>query len=95
VKVNAHQGPTQAPHRIEEAMFPYTASPATALTIAAMMTAEDIAAADARRVAHEFRAARRAETRRRSPARTVVTTPSGFRSTIWRWGSGMRPRPAR
>jgi hypothetical protein len=52
-------------HRIEEAMFPYTASPATALTIAAMMTAEDIAAADARRVAQDFRAARRARTRRR------------------------------
>jgi hypothetical protein len=76
-------------------MFPYTASPATALTIAAMMTAEDIAAADARRVAHDLRAARRAETRRRSPARNPVMTPSGFRSMIWRWRSGMLAHTAR
>jgi hypothetical protein len=76
-------------------MFPYTASPATALTIAAMMTAEDIAAADARRVAQDFRAARRARTRRRSSARNPVTTPSGVRSMIWRWRSGRLAHTAR
>jgi hypothetical protein len=88
VKVNAVEGAVAGSHRIEEVMFPYTASPATALTIAAMMTAEDIAAADARRVAQEFHAARRAQTRRRSPARNTVMTPSGFRSMIWRRRSG-------
>jgi hypothetical protein len=76
-------------------VFPHTASPATALTIAAMMNSGDIAAADARRVAHDIREACRAENRRRSPARNELRNATGFRSTIWRWRSGVLARPAR
>ena len=76
-------------------MFPHTASPATALTIAAMMNAEDISEAIARRAAHDLRAARRAERRRRSSARTASMNPTGFRPTIWRWRSGVLARTAR
>jgi hypothetical protein len=76
-------------------VFPHTPSPATALTIAAMMSAEDIAAANARRVAHDIREARRAENRRRSPARTASRNPTGFRLALWRWRPGVLARPAR
>jgi hypothetical protein len=63
-------------------MFPSTASPATALTIAAMMSAEDIAAARARRVAQEAKAARRAAARDAAPA------PRLSRAGRGRWWRG-------
>ena len=77
--VNELREPLRAPHRIEEAMFPSTASPATALTLAAMMNAEEIAAADARRAAHEVVAARRAETRRRASTRIASVNATRVR----------------
>ena len=73
------QGPLEAPHRIEEAMFPSTASPATALTIAAMMNDEDIAAARARRVAYEAKAARRAAAREAAIMRRTSRAGRGRR----------------
>ena len=76
-------------------MFPNTASPATALTIAAMMNAEGIAAASARRDAHEVVAARRAETRRRASTRMASRNPTRVRSTMWRWRSAVLARTAR
>ena len=95
MEVNELREPLQAPHRIEEAMFPNTASPATALTIAAMMNAEEIAAADARRAAQEIEAARRAETRRRASTRIASMNPTRVRSTMWRWRSAVLARTAR
>jgi hypothetical protein len=61
-------------------MFPNTASPATAATIAAMMDDEDLSAANARRLAHDARVARRGERRRKARTQAassqskVVTT---------------------
>jgi hypothetical protein len=60
-------------------MFPSTASPATALTIAAMMSAEDIAAARARRVAQEAKDARRAAARDAAPAPRLSRAGRGRR----------------
>ena len=60
-------------------MFPSTASPATALTIAAMMNVEDIAAARARRVAHEVKAARRAAAREAAPPQRMTRAGRGWR----------------
>ena len=75
-------------------MFPNTASPATALTIAAMMNAEEIAAASARGAAHDIVAARRAETRRRASTRIASTNPTRLRSTLWRWRPAVLARTA-
>jgi hypothetical protein len=51
----------------EDAMFPNTASPATAATIAAMMDDEDLSAANARRLAHDARVAQGATAGRVEP----------------------------
>lgn len=68
-------------------MFPSAASPATALTIAAMMCAEDIAAACARRVAHEVKAARRAASREAAPAQRASRARRGRRRSTSRLGA--------
>lgn len=47
-------------------MNPYTTSPATMLTIAAMLNDEDIARAEQRRLARDARTARHTELRRRA-----------------------------
>ena len=68
-------------------MFPSTASPATALTIAAMMNAEDIAAARARQVAHEVKAARRAAAREGALMRRTSRVGRGRRRGTSRLGA--------
>lgn len=67
-------------------MFPTTASPATALTIAAMMNAEDIAAARARRFAQEAKSARRAAARDAAPAQPMSRAGRGRRRGTSRLG---------
>ncbi|MFN8194463.1 MAG: hypothetical protein U0R80_09290 [Nocardioidaceae bacterium] len=47
-------------------MNPYTTSPATMLTIAAMLNDEDVARAERRRLARDARTARHTELRRRA-----------------------------